>query len=171
MHAMTKTLSAALCGLTALSLTGCEAHVLTARLPGATSARPPTSAPASSATPEADTGRATASTDATPPPNSGLSTQQPATEHHATYTPKGCDEPGGCYYGVRLVGYPLEEAKRRAIEFGYKGRIDVTDGYNYSTCKAGTVCEVEPANWPAFGQTMTLYVNYVNHELKISKPE
>ena len=170
MHAMTKTLSAALCALTALSLAGCEAHVLTTRLPGATGASPLSTAPSSSTTPGANTSRATVSTDATPSPSSGLSMEQPATEHHATYTPKGCDEPGGCYYGVRLVGYPLEEAKRRAIEFGYKGEIELQEGH-YSSCKAGTVCEVEPANWPAFGTTMTLYVTYLNRGLKISKPE
>jgi hypothetical protein len=155
MQVKTTTLSTVLCGLTALSLAGCEAHVLTARLHSAAGASPP-SAPQ---TPEATT-----STDP------GLYSHQPTTESHATYTPKGCEEPGGCYFGVRLVGYPVEEAKRRAIEFGYKGEIDVFERGGPS-CLAGTVCEVEPANWPAFGQTMTLYVNYVKRELTISKPE
>lgn len=170
MHATTLTLSAALFGLTALYLAGCEAHVLTARLPGATSASPPSAPPSTGATSAADTSRTMETLNPTTPPGPGLYSHQPTTEHHATYTPKGCDEPGGCYYGVRLVGYPLEEAKRRAIEFGYKGQIDLLETSN-PACKAGTVCEVEPANWPAFGQTMTLYVNYVNRELKISKPE
>ena len=170
MHAMTMTLSAALCGLTAMSLAGCEAHVLTARLHGTSSANPPSAAPPTSATPGADADRATATTKPTTTPDPDPPAHQAATEHHATYTPKGCDEPGGCYYGVRLVGYPLEEAKRRAIEFGYKGEIELQEGH-YSSCKTGTVCEVEPANWPAFGTTMTLYVTYLNRELKISKPE
>ena len=165
----TTTLSTLLCGLIALSLMGCEAHMLAARLPSATGASPPNGAPPTSAAPDTDASRAT-TINATSPPGRGPSWQPPASEHHASYTPQGCDEPGGCYYGVRLVGYPLEEAKRRAIEFGYQGEIDVLEGGS-STCKAGTVCEVEPANWPAFGQTMTLYVNYVNRELKISKPE
>jgi len=169
MQAKTMTLSAVLCGLTALSAMGCEAHVLTTRLPGTSSASPPSAAPPTSGAPDTDASRAT-TMNATSPPGRGPSWQPPAAKHHAAYTPEGCDEPGGCYYGVRLVGYPVEEAKRRAIEFGYQGQIDVLEGHS-SACKAGTVCEVEPANWPAFGTTMTLYVNYVNRELKISKPE
>src|SRR5690242_14571217 len=144
MHTKTTTLSAALCGLTALSLAGCEAHVLTARLPGATSASPPSAAPPTSPTPGEEPGRATATMHATPPPDPGLYSHQPTTGKHAEYTATGCDEPGGCYYGVRLVGYPLEEAKRRAIEFGYTGEIEVVER---GSCKAGTVCEVAPPNW------------------------
>ncbi|HEY6175418.1 MAG TPA: hypothetical protein VIX73_13265 [Kofleriaceae bacterium] len=66
------------------------------------------------------------------------------------------------------MGYPLEEAKRRAIEFGYQGEIEVVER---GSCNAGIVCEVAPPNWPTFGQTMTLFVSYVNRDLQISKPE
>ena len=148
MHATTATLLAALCGLTALSLAGCDAHTLTARLPGASSTGPaPSSAPASQ--PDGDAADAAA--------------RERARE-------KGCDEPGGCYWGVRLVGYPIEEAKRRALEYGFKGEIEVSGGNAYSECKRGTVCEVLPINWPT-QDNLTLYVNYAPGKLEINKPE
>jgi hypothetical protein len=149
MHAMITTVSAALCGLTALSLAGCDAHTLTARLPGASTT---SSAPGSA---QQDSAAADAA---------DAAARERARE-------KGCDEPGGCYYGVRLVGLPIEEAKRRAIAFGFKGEIDVSDKRGYSECKAGTVCEVAPANWPVLGDDLTLYVNYAPRKLEINKPE
>jgi len=172
MHATTTTLSAALCGLTALSLMGCDAHALTARLPGASTA---SSAPAGAA-PDTSPATATAAVQAAPPaPGSAQQDSAAADAADAAARErareKGCDEPGGCYYGVRLVGYPIEEAKRRAIAFGFKGEIDVSDKRGYSECKAGTVCEVAPANWPVLGDDLTLYVNYAPRKLEINKPE
>lgn len=169
MDGTTATLSAALCGLTALWLAGCDAHALTARLPGGSSTGPAAAAPAP------DTSRATATTPATPPPDPGLYSHQADDDRDAAARErareKGCDEPGGCYYGVRLVGYPIEEAKRRALAYGFKGEIDVSDhNRHYSDCKPGTVCEVQPANWPVLDE-LTLYVNYAPRDLKINKPE
>jgi hypothetical protein len=171
MHATIATLSAALCGVTALSLAGCDAHALTARLPGASSTGPAqTTAPAAD---PAEPTRGTAAVRATAPPDTALGAQ-PDSDAIARERgrEKGCDEPGGCYYGVRLVGYPIEEAKRRAIEFGFQGEIVLDDSYGQSSsCKHGTVCEVIPANWPVYGDSLTLYVNYAPRELKINKPE
>jgi hypothetical protein len=147
MHATTATLSAALCGLTALSLASCDAHTLTARLPGASTATPPPGASQQ----DGDAADAAA--------------RERARE-------KGCDEPAGCYYGVRLVGYPIEEARRRALAYGYKGEITLDDSYAHDdACKAGTVCSIAPANWPVLGDDLTFYVNYAPRELKINKPE
>jgi hypothetical protein len=169
MHVTITTLSAALCGLTALSLVGCDAHALTARLPGASTA---SSAPAGAAPATGPAAPAAAMQAA--PPGAGSSQQDGDAADAAARErarEKGCDEPGGCYYGVRLVGYPIEEAKRRAIAFGFKGEFAVDDSYTQTGCKAGTVCSIAPANWPVLGDDLTFYVTYAPRELKINKPE
>jgi hypothetical protein len=165
MHATTATLLASLCGLAALSLASCDAHTLTARLPaGSTTSPTPAGA-------EPDPAAAAATVRAAPAPGSSPQDSDAAdAAARERAREKGCDEPAGCYYGVRLVGYPIEEAKRRALEYGFKGELDVNGGNAYSECKRGTVCEVLPRNWPT-QDNLTLYVNYAPGELKINKPE
>jgi len=93
-------------------------------------------------------------------------------ERDATGRPRCQSEDAreNCPGRVVLVGYPVEEAKRRALAFGYTGKIEVLTLSEYDArCKAGTVCRVDPKRWEIeLDGELTLLVN---RKVAISAPQ
>ena len=158
--------SAGLCGLTALWLSACQAHALTAGLGKSASI-----GAGDDAQPGAGGGASAASAAAQPAASDAA---QPAAsdERDETGRPR-CqaeDARDNCPGRVVLVGYPVEEARRRALAFGYTGKIEVVTQSDYDAkCKAGTVCRVDPRRWEIeLDGELTLLVN---RKIEISAPQ
>jgi hypothetical protein len=152
--------STALCGLTALWMSGCRTQGTT-----------PLGIPAA---PVARVGVEISTEGPSGPPRaSGASGASGASEGDAGAPRPSCsaeDAKENCHRWTVLVGYPVDQATQRARAAGFTGKIDVGNLAEHdAACKDGLVCSVTPKRWElGQGETLTLWVN---RKVAISTPE
>jgi hypothetical protein len=168
----------------ALWLSACQAHSLSAALgvhtgTSSASSAGPSGASSTPAPAESRASSASSSTDSCPS-SSDLPGQRPETytgSNNSPFSARTDPEPTACeiarennHKWTRLVGYTPDEATRRAKAAGWEGRIEVHQLNEYDAkCKEGVVCTLDPARWEiGAGSTLTLYLN---HKVAISTPD
>jgi hypothetical protein len=176
--------------ISALSLSACQGHSLSALRASAPAPGVPSvvssaasSSEVASSTPSSVTAGApsTSSSSADSCPSSAdLPGQRPETytgTNNSPFSSRTDPEPTACeiarendHKWTRLVGYTIDEATKRAKAAGWEGKVEVRQLREYDAkCKEGLVCTFEPARWEiGQGSTLTLYRN---HKVEISTPD